>query len=301
MVRAFALQWLSTFRENAGDPAGAIEAAESALDLISDDVGPWQRAMLHTQLFSLYEHVGDTASASRHAAEALPVLDRLGAVDDAVQVRAVLASVALIEGRRDDAAQMIDALEGHASRATPGEIISVVLGRAHLALVDGDIATGLRLHREAAGAWGQLNLPGAAGGTTPWTILGEAMALAAYAQYGAGDDGADLFTSLQANARHDLDTEHLYRDYPIAGMALAALGIWGLLKEAMPAEEAIRLLVLADRFAYNRFTPTMRWPVLSAHAERAVPGLVSRIEAEYGERRGADLLDEARAVLKRVT
>jgi hypothetical protein len=82
---------------------------------------------------------------------------------------------------------------------------------------------------------------------------------------------------------------------------LFALGAWGLLRDTIPAGDAVALLVLADRFAYNRFTPTMRWPVLSAHAERAVPGLVSRIEAEYGERRGADLLAEARAVLKRVT
>ena len=137
--RAFALQWLSNFKENAGDPAGAIDAAESALGLIGDDVGPWQRAILHTQLFSLYEHVGDTASAARHAAEALPVLDRLGAVEDSVQIRALLASTALIEGRRDDAARMIDELEDLASGAMPGEIISIVLGRAQLALVDGDI------------------------------------------------------------------------------------------------------------------------------------------------------------------
>jgi hypothetical protein len=41
--------------------------------------------------------------------------------------------------------------------------------------------------------------------------------------------------------------------------------------------------------------------VLCAHAERAVPGAVSRIEAEYGERRGPDLLAEARSVLERVT
>jgi predicted ATPase/DNA-binding SARP family transcriptional activator len=301
MIRAFTLQWLSNFRENAGDPVGAIEAAQAALDLIGEDVGPWHRAILHSQLFSLHAHLGDTTSAARHAAEALPVLDRLGAVDDSLQIRALLATAALIEGRRDDAARMIDDLADLASRATPGEIISVVVGRAQLALVDGDIATGLRLHREAAEAWGKLRFPGASDAGTPWTILGEAMALSAFAQYGEGDDGADLFESLRANTRHDFGTEHLYRDFPVAGMALAALGIWGLLKGAMPAEDAIRLLVLAERFAYNRFTSTMRWPVLRAHAERAVPGLVSRIEAEYGERRGPDLLAEARAVLERVT
>jgi hypothetical protein len=301
LTRGIMLQWLSHNRENAGDPVGAIEAASAALDLIGEADGPWHRAMLHTQLFGLYEHVGDTASASRHAAEALPVLDRLGAVDDSHQIRAVLTTVALIEGRRDDAARMIDDLEAFSSRTTHGEILSVVAGRAQLALIDGDIATGLRLHREAAEAWEKLRFPGVPDADTLWAIPGEAMALSAFAQYSEGDDGVDLFESLRANARDLFGTEHPFRDFPLAGMALAGLGIWGLLKGAMPAEEAIRLLVLADRFAYNRFTPTMQWPVLCAHAERAVPGVLSRIEAEYGEQRGPDLLAEASAVLQRVT
>jgi predicted ATPase/DNA-binding SARP family transcriptional activator/tetratricopeptide (TPR) repeat protein len=300
LIRAFTLQCLSNSRENAGDPAGAIEAARAALDLIGEDGGPWHRAMLHSQLFNLYENVGDTASAARHAAEALPVLDRLGAADDSLEIRAVLATVALIEGRRDEAARMIDDLEGLVARSTHSRVLSVIAGRAQLALVDGDIATGLRLHREAAVALGKVPFPGSPDGAMPWVIVGEAMALSAFAQYGEGDDGSDLFASLRANARLDLGTEHLYRDYPVAGMALAGLGIWGLLRGATPAEEAIRLLVLAERFAYNRFTPTMQWPVLCAHAERAAPGVMSRVEAEYGERRGPDLLAEARTVLKRV-
>ncbi|WP_460364012.1 ATP-binding protein, partial [Actinocorallia lasiicapitis] len=298
LIRAFTLHWMSNVRENAGDPVGAIEAAEGALDLILPEVGPWHRAMLHAQLFTLHEHVGDTASAARHAAEALPVLDRLGAMDDSLQIRAVLATVALIEGRRDEAARMIEELEGLAAQATHGEVLSVVAGRAQLALVDGDIPTGLRLHREAAEALGKVGFPGTQGTGTPWAIIGEAMALAAFAQYGEGDDGADLFASLRSVMRGYFAVEQPYRDYPVAGTALAALGIWGLLKDAMPAQDAIRRLVLADRFAYNRFTPTMQWPALSAHAERLAPGVLAGIEAEYGERRGPDLLAEARAVLE---
>ncbi|GAA2886071.1 BTAD domain-containing putative transcriptional regulator [Streptosporangium fragile] len=300
LIRRTALHWLSHGRENAGDPAGAIEAARAALQLADDDGGPWHRAVLHAQLAGLYAQSGDSASASGHAAEALPVLERLGAVEDAAQIRAVLAMAALVEGRRDEAARMIDDLEALASQGTYAEVLAVVVGRAQLALVDGDIAEGLRRHREAAEALRNLRAPGAPDGSTPWTLVGEAVALSAFAQYGEGDDGADLFEPLRAKVLTVLGPDHTFRDYPMVGMVLAGLGVWGLLKGAPPAEDAVRLLVLADRFAYNRFAPTMQWPVLSAHAERAASGVMSRIEAEYGRRRGPDLLAEARAVLERM-
>ncbi|GAT66246.1 transcriptional regulator [Planomonospora sphaerica] len=300
LVRGIALHFLSHGRENAGDPAGAIEATRAALELTDEDGGPWSRAALHTQLAGLHANSGDFTPAARHAAEALPVLERLGAVEDAVQIRAALAMAALAEGRRDEAARMIDDLEALASRSTYGEVLSVAVARAQLALVDGDIAEGLRRHREAAELLRDLRVPHAPNGFTPWAVVGEVFALSAFAQYGDGDDGADLFESLRTKVLIVLGPDHAFRDYPVVGMVLAGLGVWGLLKEAVSAGDAVRLLVLADRFAYNRFTPTMQWPVLSAHAERLAPGVMSRIGAEYGERRGPDLLAEARAVLERV-
>ncbi|GAA3408224.1 ATP-binding protein [Streptosporangium vulgare] len=300
LIRRIALHWLSHGRENVGDPAGAIEAARAALELTGDDGGPWHRAVLHTQLAGLYAHLDDSASASRHATQALPVLERLGAVEDAVQIRAALAMTALAEGRRDEAARMIDHLETLTSQSAYGAVLSIATARAELALADGDIAGGLRRHRETAEMLRNLRGPGTPDGFPPWAVLSEVITLAAFAQYGEGDDGADLFESLRAEVLAASDLDQAFRDLPVLGMVFAGLGIWGLRKGALPAEEAVRLLVLADRFAYNRFTPTMRWSVLSAHAERVAPGAISRIEAEYGERRGPGLLAEARTVLERV-
>ncbi|XVQ86942.1 ATP-binding protein [Microbispora siamensis] len=300
LIRRIALHWLSHGRENTGDPVGAIEAARAALELVGDDGGPWHRAVLHTQLAGLYAHLGNSASASRHAAEALPVLERLGAMDDVIQIRASAAMAALAEGRRDDAARMLDDMEALASQGTYGEALAVAAARAELALADGDIAEGLRRHRETAAVLRNRRVPGAVDDFTPWAVLGEVIALSAFAQYGEGGDGADLFESLRAKVLVVFGPDPANKDYPVMGMVLAGLGIWGLLKGALPVEEAVRLLVLADRFAYNRFTPTMRWSVLSAHAERVAPGVISRIEAGYGERRGPDLLAEVRAVLERV-
>ncbi|MEU9833597.1 BTAD domain-containing putative transcriptional regulator [Streptosporangium sp. NPDC048047] len=308
LTRQIALHWLSHGRENAGDPAGAIEAARAALELVGDDGGPWPRALLNTQLASLHAHLGDSAAAAGHAAEAIPVLERLGAVEDAVQLRAALAMTVLAEGRRDEAARMIDDLEALASRGayqgayqgTYGDTLSVAAARAELALADGDVAEGLRRHRETAETLRNLRIPGAPGGFPPWVVLGEVVALSALAQYGEGDDGADLFASLRSEILVAFGPDRAFPDLPVIGMALAGLGLWGLLKGAMPTEEAVRMLVLADRFAYSRFTPTMRWAALSAHAERVAPGVLSRIDAEYGERRGPDLLAEARAALERL-
>ncbi|ETK32977.1 ATP-binding protein [Microbispora sp. ATCC PTA-5024] len=300
LVRRIALHWLSHGLENAGDPVGAIEAARAALELVGDDDGPWHRAVLHAQLSGLHAHLGDSASATRHATEALPALERLGAVDDAVQIRGTLAMAALADGRRDEAARLIDELEALASQGTYGEVLSLAAGRAQLALADGDIAEGLRRHRETAEALRNLRIPGAPEGPTAWAILGEIVALSAFAQYGEGDDGAEFFEAVRAKVMTVFDRDRPPKDFPVMGMVLAALSTWGLRKGALPAEDAVRLLVLAERFAYNRFIPTMQWSVLSADAERVAPGVMSRIEAEYGERRGPDLLAEARTVLERV-
>ncbi len=72
-------------------------------------------------------------------------------------------------------------------------------------------------------------------------------------------------------------------DYPASGLVLFALGLWSLLRRAAPAEDALRLLALADRFAYNRMIPTMRWERITPAAEEAAPGLLARLAAEYQE------------------
>ena len=56
-----ASQWLSHARENVGDLAGAVEAASRALALATDDDGPWQSAILRTQLAQLDDAPWSTA------------------------------------------------------------------------------------------------------------------------------------------------------------------------------------------------------------------------------------------------
>ncbi len=86
-------------------------------------------------------------------------------------------------------------------------------------------------------------------------------------------------------------------DYPVAGMVLHGLGAWGLLRQAMAPEDAVRLLVLAELFAYPRFTVTMDPAHTDAEAERVAPGLAARLREEYGDRKPGPP-PEARAVVR---
>ena len=88
-------------------------------------------------------------------------------------------------------------------------------------------------------------------------------------------------------------------DYPMIGIALFALGSVGVYhRHALAPEDAVRLLVLADRFAYNRLQPDAVLGRRRGRAEEAAPGALAALAAEYGDRRGPDLHEEAGALLR---
>src|SRR6202161_3544517 len=109
----------------------------------------------------------------------------------------------------------------------------------------------------------EVQLPGLTyTGMEPWVLFGEAMVLSAHARYAAGDDvarGEALFRDCRAGALRVLAQENPRLDYPAAGLVLFALGSWGLLRRAGPAEDALRLLALADPFAPSRLGPQRQW------------------------------------------
>jgi hypothetical protein len=137
----------------------------------------------------------------------------------------------------------------------------------------------------------------------PWALFGEAMELSAHASYAAGDDvahGEALFRVCRTGTLRLMTTENPHLDYPASGLVLFALGAWSLLRRVAPAEDALRLLALANRFAYNRMVPSMRWERITPAAEEAAPGLLARLEAEYRDCPQPDLLTQARLAVERL-
>ncbi|HWI43756.1 MAG TPA: BTAD domain-containing putative transcriptional regulator [Nocardioides sp.] len=303
VTAGIALLWLSHERENDGDPQGAIAAAERALPLLGEGNGPWLRSVLHSQLSGLHAQFGRVDQASEHARAALTALEPLGAVDDAIQARSVLAMAALLDGRPEEARRQVEELAALASPGTFGGNLSILSSRAQIALATGEVAEGLRLHRQAVEELRATRFPGAdeVAAMAPWVIYGEATAVSAFAQHGEGSAGADLYDDLRAKLLPALDQPSPAMDVPVLGLLLFGVGAWRLLKGDPPHEDALRLLVLAERSAYHRYAPTMHWERMAGHAERLAPGLLAKIQAEYGERRGRDLLADARAVAERVS
>ncbi len=302
---AAASQWLGHERENAGDPAGAIEATQRVLDLVRDEDGPWSRAMPHAVLAELTMHIGDHAAAVEHARVALPVMQRIGASDDELQMRTLLVFCAIGEGRLADAADELGRMDQLSSSTTAfGWNAFGVVGAAELALASGDPGAGLALYRESAARMREVQLPGVTRtGMEPWVLFGAAMVLGAHAFYAAGDDvarGEALFRTCRTGALRVVTAENPHLDYPASGLVLFALGAWSLLRRTAPAADALRLLALADRFAYNRMIPTMRWERITPAAEEAAPGLLARLQAEYRDCPQPGLLTQARLAVERL-
>ena len=302
---AIASLWLSHHRENAADPLAAAEAARRALALARDADGPWPAALTQTMLAQLTMHLGDHAAAAGHARAALPVMQQLGASDDEIQLRGLLALCAIATGRLDDAARELERAEAVNASPEPFSAATLLrMCRAELLLVSGDCAAGLQLYRECAAQMSEARLPGLdLDGTEPWPLFGFAMSLSAHAWYAAGPDvarGRVLFATCRAGGLRVLTSENPRLDYPASGLVLFALGAWSLLHKAAPPEDGMRLLALADRFAYNRTLPTMRWDRIAAAADEALPGRLGELLAQYAGRRPSDLLAEAWRAVERL-
>jgi hypothetical protein len=97
-----------------------------------------------------------------------------------------------------------------------------------------------------------------------------------------------------------LDAADAHLDFPVAGLALFALGAWVLLREPARAADAAALLALADLFAYNRTVPTLAWERIAPRAEERAPGVIAAWRERHGGRPPRELLGEARALVEQL-
>ena len=307
--RAWRALWAAHHLENTGDPAGAIAEAERGARAGQRRRRPVDRGdAAHHGRGTLNAQLGDSEEAVRHAHAALPVLDRLEANDDAIQARALLAVHAMSVGRLEEAEE----LDGR-DRAHPASL-ERLRGRVRRWRPPapswhwpaGEVAEGLALYRAAAEELAAIRFPGMGepNGLEPWALFGESLGATALAVHGTAPDdlveGTRFYRALLAKSLLVLDPDRPFMDYPVAGLVLHGLGAWGLLRDAMPADTAVRLLVLAERFGYTRFAPTMSPARTEGAAEERAPGLAEQLRRDYAERTAPSLLPEARAAVSRV-
>jgi len=298
------LQWASVLSENDGELELAASYVDQALELVDDDVTPWQVATLQTQKAYLALQRGDHATAAGIAELAVPVLLRLRAFDDALQAEVGVALACILDGDLDRAEKILRDVDA-APRSTVFGSAAIALGaRAELQLARGDRGGALDLFERSVTVMRALQFPGAElTGLEPWVVLAESSTLTALVRYASTPTHLtrrdELGASLLRSVRLQLSTEGML-DYPVAGMALAGLGAHVLATDG-DRETGVRLLALARCFGYNRTFPVMAWEPLRALAEAAAPARLDAVLDEYGDRRGRDLRAETADVLSRVS
>ncbi|GAA4380864.1 ATP-binding protein [Nocardioides caricicola] len=306
-VAQVALQWLCQFHENQGDLALSRECGLRALALADDaEDGPWSAALVRAQLAGLTLQVGDVEEALGFASAAIPALRALGAEEDVAQLRAVLAMGAMEDGRIDEARRIFDEIEAEDSGGGIfGAAVILLCARPELELAAGNVEEGLRGYRHAVATLAGRNFPGmeALLGFEPWTLYAQSAAVAAHVRHGAREEVVGMRLDLLRKSPDILGGSVALLDYPVYGSVLFALAMWELTDDAIDpdrADRAVRLLVYADRFGYNRQLPSLAWGPVEALAEAVLPGEVARVRAELQPRRTADLRAEVMDLVGRL-
>ncbi len=294
-----ALQWLSQLHENQGEVRLAQERGLSALARTDDAEGPWTAALVRAQLAGLTMQVGDIDAAMLYARDSIPVMEALGAYEDVGQLKAVLAVGAMEAGRIEEAERIFDEIEAQDMGAGIfGGAIILLCGRAELELAAGRVEAGLRAYRDAVRTLSARRFPGFEMllGYEPWTLYAESAALVAHVRHERPEEVAGMRRDLLRRAPEILDGAAGFLDYPVFGSALFALALWELAADPDPARAAlaVRLLVYADRFGYNRQLPSLAWEPALELAESVLPGEEARVRAEIADRKATELRTEVK-------
>lgn len=300
-VALTALVWLTQLQENSGELALAKLTSERALSRVDDVAGPWIRAMAESQMAGLAFQGGDPDRALESIRRALPTMEALGAIDDCVQLRGMEAMAELARGDADAAERILNAVAMNERAKQSLAWIFGANGLAELALAKGDIDGGLALYREGVAASRTRSVPGLELDLdlTPWVLFSQSCALVAHVRHGRASEAADLADNLEGRIPELFVLDDKRLDIPVLGGALFAVGMYRLASGMADPTDAVRLLVIADRFGYYRGIPCLTWEGATELAERIAPGALTQAEEEYAGRRALDLMDEAAAVAKR--
>lgn len=295
-----ALQGLAYMHENGGDPRRVAEVIRRSLAISDPAARPWPRVMQEALLAQLHLQLGEVDVAQAYASEILGVLNELGAIEEMRVCHAIFTVAALHASDFAAAERELEQLEEFDKRHGYLDSSIGVLGRAELAFARGETAEGLALYDQ----WRQhapvLEVPGVIEQPqfAPWLLFSEATTLVAFARFGAEGQGRELFHSLTDKLWQLTNDPPEWQDYPALGMVPFAVGVWGLLREELPAQKCVRLMGIAKAMSYNRISPSMAWERIIEPAEAAAPGLLATIAEQTRGKRGQDLLPILGEVLR---
>ena len=306
-------QWLSHVRENAGDPAGAIEAAAAragARPATTTARGP--RRCSHTMLAAADACTSATARpAIEHARAALPVMRaaRRDATTSSSCARCSRSARSPTGGSRTrrPSSSRIDRIDDSGTAVRRGRLPADRPRRAG-AGPRRPSPPGCASTASARPRMRELRLPGDRADRR-WSrgrcsAKRWRSARTPTTRRGADDaHGRGAVRAPAASARCGCSTRRTRTSTTRSpGWCCSRLGAWGLLRRrgAAPTTRS-RLLALADRFAYNRMIPTMAWeriaPARRGSARRAGS---PRCAAEYGDRRAAGPARRGPAAVERL-
>ena len=294
-VAAIARLWSAPPAGELRRPDRAIDAASGRLALVEDADGPWIPAMLHTWPARSTPSSASGAEAAAPRPRGAPVLDRLDAATTATQTRSLLAGARRCVGRLDEAEGLCrDRPTEPAS--TPASAARRRHGRAEIALARGESPRGCGSTGPPAEELARAPLPGDASDRAGAVgAVRRARPHRRLAVHGPDDEGARLYPRCCQGSRRARPGAPRH-GLPGRRAGAARARRLGAAARAMPVEDAVRLLVLADRFGY---TAVRADDGPGAHRARTpsgvAPGLAARMREDYGERSGPDLLPEARA------
>jgi predicted ATPase/DNA-binding SARP family transcriptional activator len=296
LTRLVSVPYLSGIQENAGEVADAIALLDTALDDFRADDPPWLPTRYQESLAQLHLQHGDFSEAREHAEAALPTLAQFG---DSVECRSWLAFADLGLGELDRAEDELTALAKEEDQNEPfGNRYMLLLGRAELALLRGNVTTGLDLlSRVRRTGRTRPVLPGVpiSDGLDPWTMLIGAVSTVVAARHDP-DSADELFDALIDRAERATAQHRVHYDFPVLGTVAFAIAVWlrqrGQSVHGVDGEQASRFAALADRFAFNRVFPSLDWPTLIVELTTAQVARIDEISAEL------DSLDFAEAITR---